>query len=156
MGIKIYEGAVASLGDKWSKGCYYEYSSLTMVDGVRVKRRFLVTEEMDDILLEVLQSGEKVKLHMTIMTQETKSGALLALERANGVVYALNPPIIPCAIKFWGPIILVFSLVTLPFGVGFVTLWAWWTIKKQMSSTYALHDHLTSLQGAIRVDQDLK
>lgn len=156
MSIKIYEGAVASLGDKWSKGCYYQYNKLTMVDGTRVRRRFIVTEEMDDILQEVLQSGEKVKLHMTIMTQETQSGALLALERANGVVYALNPPIISRALKFWGPIILVFSLVTLPFGVGFITLWAWWTIKKQMSSTYALRDHLNSLKGAIRVDQDLK
>ena len=93
---------------------------------------------------------------MTIMKQETQSGALLALERANGVVYALNPPIIPRAFKFWGPVILVFSLVALPFGVGFITLWAWWTIKKQMSSTNALRDHLNSLKGAIRVDQDLK
>ena len=122
MDIKIFEGAVASLGDKWNKGCYYQYNKLMMVDGTRVRRRFIITDEIDDILQEVLQSGEKVKLHMTIMTQETQNGALLALERANGVVYTLNPPIIPRAFKFWGPVILVFSLVTLPFGVGFITL----------------------------------
>lgn len=156
MSINIYEGAVESLGQKWSKGCYFEYSNLAMVGGIRVKRRFLVTEEMDDILLEVLQSGETVKLHMTIMTQETKSGALLALERANGVLYALNPPIIPWALKFWMPVVFVFSLLTLAFGVGIITLWGWWTVKKQFAATYALRDHLESLQGAIRVDQDLK
>lgn len=156
MSIKVYEGVIESLGDKWSKGCYYQYNKLTMVDGTRVRRRFLVTEEMDDILQEVLQSGEKVKLHMTIMTQETQNGALLALERANGMVFALNPPIIPWALKFWGPILLVFSLVTLPFGVGFFGLWAWWTVKKHATPLYALHDHLKSLKGAIRVDQDLK
>lgn len=156
MGINIYKGAVESLGQKWSKGCYYEYSSMTMVDGFRVKRRFLVTEEMDDILQEVLQSGEKVKLHMTIMTQETKSGALLALERANGVLYALNPPIIPSALKFWRAVLFVFSLLTLAFGVGIITLWVWWMVKKQLAATYALRNHLESLQGAIRVDQDIK
>lgn len=156
MGIKIYDGVVESLGQKWSKGCYFEYSSLTMAGGVRVKRRFLVTEEMDDILLEVLQSGERVKLHMKIMTQETASGGLLALERANGILYALNPPIIPRALKLWMAIVFVFSLATLAIGVGFITLWGWWMVKKQFASTYELHDHLKSLQGAIRIDQDLK
>ncbi|MEG1055259.1 MAG: hypothetical protein RR376_11860 [Janthinobacterium sp.] len=156
MSIKIYEGVIESLGEKWNKGCYLEYANLNMVGGVRVRRRFLVTEEMDDILQEVLQSGEKVKLHMTIMTQDTRSGALLALERANGVVYALNPPAGTRTIKAWMSAILVLSLLTLPIGAGFVLLAIWWSTKKKLASTYALYDHLNSLQGAIRVDQDLK